>query len=1054
MTGWIGRSLRFRLLIVPAAVALMVLGVAQLRRAPVDVLPEFTQPYVQVQTDSLGLSAAEVEQLITVPLEQDLLNGVKGVESIRSHSIPGVSSITLLFERGTDILRARQLVSERLSQPHAFPSVGSAPQMIQPVSSTNRVMMIALSSSRLSPIQLSVLARWTVRPRLMGIRGVANVAIWGHRDRQLQVLVDPRRLRAHHVSVLQVVKTTGNAQLVSPLTFLNASTPGTGGFLDGPNQRLGVRHVLPFGAPRDLAQVPLDNRSLRLGDVADVVEDHQPLVGDAVVKGADAGDGLLLVVEKLPGTNTLALTRRLDDALDEMRPGLSGVRIDASVFRPAVFIQSALDHLALALILAGVLVVLALAAFLMQWRAVVVGMVAVVLSLVTAALVLDLTGATMNALVVAGLMVAIGAVVDDAIGDVHAMTRGMRGQDAEGGGRSVARIVLASSLRPRGAMGYATLILLLLMAPVFFMQGLTGAFLHPLALSYGLAVISSMLVALTVTPALGALLFSRPPRRRTEPAFVARVRRGSTAALSRMLRTPRPALIALCGFLVAGAALVPLVGEALRPSFKDREVLVHWDAAASTSLPEMHRITTRATAELRAVPGVRDVGAHVGRAVASDQVVGTGSGEMWVTIDPSADYDGTLASVRRVVGGYPGLRGRVLTYETDRTSGVLTHSDRDLVVRVYGQGFSTLERQANRIARSLSDVDGVHDARVQRPPVQPTLQIQVALPAAQRHGVKPGDVRRAAATLVQGLDVGAFFEEQKVFQVIVRGVPATRHSIDSVRALLIDTPHGGHVRLGDVARVEIRPNPVDIRHDAVSRYVDVRAAVSGRDLGAVQADVQHRLRTTAFPLEYHAEVVRAPEDEGSPFGAFLAVALAAAAGIFLLLQAAFDSWRLAALVFLTLPLALVGGLMVIVAGGGELSLGAAFGLVAVLGIATRNSVMLVTHLRHLEQRNGEPFSPALVVRGTAERLVPITATAVTTALAVAPFAVLGDVAGNEITHSTAAVVLGGLCTSTVLSVLILPALYLRAAPRAGASRASLPDPGPAPAPDLDLVPGT
>jgi Cu/Ag efflux pump CusA len=520
-----------------------------------------------------------------------------------------------------------------------------------------------------------------------------------------------------------------------------------------------------------------------------------------------------------------------------------------------------------------------------------------------------------------------------------------------------------------------------------------------------------------------------------------------------MIRSPRPALFALCGFLVAGAALVPLVGEALRPSFRDREVLVHWDAAASTSLPEMHRITSRATAELRAVPGVRDVGAHVGRAVGSDQVVGTGSGEMWVTIDPSADYDATLASVRRVVGGYPGLRGRVLTYETDRTRGVLTHADRDLVVRVYGQGFATLEHQANRLARSLSAVAGVHGARVQRPAVQPTMQIQVALPAAQRHGVKPGDVRRAAATLVQGLDVGAFFEEQKVFQVIVRGVPATRQSIDSVRALLIDTPNGGHVRLGDVARVEIRPNPVDIRHDAVSRYMDVRARVSGRDLGAVQADVQRRLRATSFPLEYHAEVVRPLEDEASPLGALLAMAIAAAAGSFLLLQAAFDSWRLAALVFLTLPLAVVGGLMVIVAGGGALSLGAAVGLVAVLGIAARNSVMLVAHLRHLERRDGEPFGPALVVRGTADRLAPIAATAVTTALALAPFAVLGDVAGNEITHSTAAVVLGGLCTSTVLSVLILPALYLRLAPGAGASRAPLRDPERTPAPDLDLVPG-
>jgi Cu/Ag efflux pump CusA len=1053
MSPWIASMLRFRALVVPLAIGVLVVGIAQLRKAPVDVLPEYTRPYVQVQTDSLGLSAAEVEQLITVPLEQDLLNGVKGVETIRSDSIPGVSSITLLFERGTDVLRARQLVSERLSQPHAFPSVGSAPQMIQPVSSANRVMMIALSSKRLSPIELSVLARWTVRPRLMGVPGVANVAIWGHRDRQLQVLVDPRRLRRRHVSLLQVVKTTGNAQLVSPLTFLNASTPGTGGFLDGPNQRLGVRHVLPFGAPRDLAQVPVENTSLRLGDVARVVEDHQPLVGDAVVRGGEDGDGLLLVVEKLPGTNTLALTRRLEDALDEMRPGLQGVRIDSSLFRPASFIESAMANLGLALLIAGALVIAALAAYFRDWRPVVIGAVAVPLSIVAAVLVLDLAGATINALVVAGLVAATGAVVGAGVGDVEAMARRVREERGAGGDRPAARIVLESSLRSRGAATTATLILLLLIAPVFFLGGLTGAFLHPLALAYALAVLASTAVALTVTPALGAVLFARPGPERGAPAFARRASAASVAALARLTRTPRPALFALCGLLLTGAALVPALHPALRPSFKDRQVVVRWQAAPSASLPEMHRITSRATAEMRAIPGVRDAGAHVGRAIGSDQVVGTGSGEMWVTIDGAADRDATLAAIRRVASGYPGLRGTVLTYETDRTQGVLTRPDRDLVVRVYGQDLGILEQQATRVRRLVSGVDGVDRPRVQAPPVQPTLQIQVDLAAARRYGVKPGDVRRAAATLVQGLDVGAFFEEQKVFQVIVRGVPATRGSVQAVRDLLIDTPGGRPVRLGDLARVRIAPNPVDIRHDAVSRYVDVRAAVSGRDLGAVQADVKRRLRGSSLPLEYHAEVVRTPGDEASPLRPFLTVAAVAAAGVFLLLQAAFASWTLAALVFLTLPVALVGGLAVVAAGGGDLSLGAAFGLMAVLGIAACHGLAFVTRLQAHERENGGARRAEAVARTTAERLGPTLITTAVTALALAPLAALGDIAGNEITHSMAAVALGGLVTTTALAGLILPALCLHAVPARRGARAK-PERAEADGPDLDLLPGT
>src|SRR3954449_5866164 len=387
MVRWIvASSLKFRLLVLPLVLGLIVLGVTQLRNAPVDALPEFSRPVVEVQTESLGLSAPEVEQLITVPMEQDLLNGVMGVDTIRSHSVPGLSDITLIFERGTDVFHARQLVQERLTQAHALPNVSKPPQMLQPLSSTSRAMIVGLSSDKLTPIQLSVLARWTVKPRLMGLTGVSNVAIWGFRDRELQVQTDPQRLKAHGVTLSQVLRTTGNAQLVSPLTFVEASTPGTGGFIDGPNQRLGIRHILPFGKPANLAEVPVEGtgRSVRLGDVAKVTEDHQPLIGDAVV-----GDkhGLLLVVQKLPGANTLAVTRKVEDALDELRPGLPGVQIDSRVFRQATFLESALHNVALMAALGAAFALLALAALFLRWRPVAVVAVTLPLSLVAALLV-------------------------------------------------------------------------------------------------------------------------------------------------------------------------------------------------------------------------------------------------------------------------------------------------------------------------------------------------------------------------------------------------------------------------------------------------------------------------------------------------------------------------------------------------------------------------------------------------------------------------------------------------------------------------------------------
>jgi Cu/Ag efflux pump CusA len=539
----------------------MVLGMTLLGDTSVDVLPEFTPPMVEVQTEALGLSAAEVEQLITVPLEQDLLNGVAFLDEIHSRSLAGLSSVVLIFEPGTDLLDARQVVQERLTQAHALPNVSQSPQMLQPLSSTSRVMMIRLSSETLSPIEMSVLARWVIRPRLLGVDGVANVPIWGQRERQLQVQVDPQRLREHGVSLQQVISTAGNALWVSPLSFLEASTPGTGGFIDTLNQRLQIRHLSPIQTPEDLAQVPVEDRegnalrvggeALRLGDVTEVVEDHQPLIGDAVFR---EGQGLLLVVEKFPNTNTLEVTREVDAALEAMRPGLSGMEIDSSVFRPATFIESSRDNLVWPLLIGAFLVALMLGAFLYDWRTALISAVVIPLSLIVAALVLYFRNATVNTMVLAGLVMALGVLIDDAIIDVENISRRMRRYRAEGGGAPTWRIVLDASLEMRSAVLYATLIVIAALLPVFVMEGETGAFLPPLALSFVLAVTASMVVALTVTPALGLMLLSNAPLQRRESPLVRRLQLGHDKVFSRVVHRPRGAYVALG--VVALACLV------------------------------------------------------------------------------------------------------------------------------------------------------------------------------------------------------------------------------------------------------------------------------------------------------------------------------------------------------------------------------------------------------------------------------------------------------------------------------------------------------------------
>jgi CzcA family heavy metal efflux pump len=1023
MLRWIvGSSLKSRVIVVAIAAAIMVIGINRLRNRPVDLYPEFNPPFVEIETEAPGLSAEEVEGLITIPLEADLLNGVAWVQTIRSQSVSAVSLVTLIFEPGTDLMRARQMVQERLTQVGGLPHVAKPPVMLNPLSSTSRVMQIGLSSEVHSLIDLSILARWTIVPRLMGAPGVANVSIWGERRRQLQVQIDPERLREEVIPLERIIATTGNALWVSPLSFLEASTPGTGGFIDTPNQRLGVRHKLPISSAHDLAQVTIDGTRLRLGDVAQVVEDHQPLIGDGVV---DDKPGLLLVVEKFPWANTLTVTREVDKVLNALGPGLPDVTVNPEIFRSATFVEMSLDNLTKALTVSAVLLVLAVGALLFNWRTAVISLVAIPLSLVAAALVLYLLGAPINTLLWAGLVMALVVAIDDAIIDVENIGRRLRQRREEGGDKPAARIILEASLEMRRPAAYATLVILLAVMPVFFLAGLPGAFFKPVALAYGAAVLASMVVALTITPALSFFLLSKAPLERRESPLVRWLCPRYEGLLSRIMRAPRPAYLTTEIVVVAGILVLPLLRQQMIPSYKERDLLITWEGGPGASRPAMQRITARASRELRAIPGVDNVGAHIGRAVMSDEAAGINSAALWVRIDPRADYEATVAAVEEVVDGYPGLDTDVLTYPKARFNQAETQSDEDIVVRVYGHNWDILRQKANDVRQLLIATGGIVEAKVEEPVQEPVVEIEVDLEKGQRYGLKPGDVRRAEAVLLSGLQVGDLFQEQKVFDVLVWGAPETRTSPTSIRDLLLDTPDGGHVRLGDVADVRIVPQPNVIKRDAVSRFLDVEATVSGRDSDAVAHEIESRLHEIDWPLEYHATVLGKYAERRAAQARVTGFAIAAAIGIFLLLQACFESWRLAAAGFIVLPAALVGGVLAVVLAGGTLSLGSLLGLLAVLGLAARNSIVLIHRYQHLEQRNGETFGPELVARGARERFGPIVIAAVTTAVALLPFAMFGGVAGLEVVHPMAIVILGVLLTSTLLCLFVVPALYMR-----------------------------
>ena len=1026
MMQWIiGTSLRFRFLVMAIGVILMYFGFLRLRDLPIDVFPEFAPAKVEIQTIALGLSPSEVESLVTLPIE-NALAGVPGVAELRSKSVPQLSSVVALFESGVDELKTRQLVNERIAiaTPN-LPTWAAPPFMMPPLSSTSRVMKIGITSPTKSVMDLSMLAYWTIRARLLGVPGVANVAIWGEQLKMLQVEVDPDRLASFDVTLDDVSEAVSDALDVGLLRYSGGAHIGTGGFIETPNQRMEMLLTSAGQTPETLAQVPVglkNGKPLLLGEVANIRFGPQGMIGDAVIND---GPGLMLIIEKFPWGNTLEVTRGVEAALEAMKPGLPDVQIDTKIFRPATFIEDSIKNLSNALLIGCVLVILVMIAFLYEWRAALIATVAIPLSLLAAGLLLDYSGAPMNTMVLAGFVIAIGSVVDDAIIGIENIMRRLRQERAAGSKRSVARVILDASLEVRSPIVFATLIVVMGVVPVLFMKGLSGAFFQPLVLAYLLAILASMVVAVTVTPALGLILLRNAPLDSKGSPLVVWLSRGYSALLGKVTRRVGLAYITVALVMIGGAALWPYLGHSLLPDFKERDFLMHWVTNPGTSHPEMVRITTKASKELRAIPGVRNFGAHIGQAFAADEVVGVNFGENWISISPSVDYDKTVAKIDELVQGYPGLYRDLQTYLKERIREVLTGAGEAIVVRLFGPDLEVLRNKAEEVRVAMSGIEGIVNLHKELMVEVPEVQIELKLDAARKYGLKPGDVRRASATLVAGEEVGDIFNGGRTYDVQVWTSPEWRHSLTSLQRMLIDTPTGERVRLADVADIRIAPSPNVIKREGGSRRMDVQANVAKRDLESVAKDVQSRLDKIEFPIGYRAVLQGEYVELKAARARILLFTGLALVAILLLLQLTFRSWRLAVMTFLTLPFALVGGVIAAYIAGGVVSLGSLVGFLTVLGIAARNGIMMICHFQHLELEEREPFGLSLVLRGARERLSPILMTAGAAGLAVLPLVIYGNLPGQEIEYPMAVVILGGLVTSTLLNLFIVPALYLR-----------------------------
>ncbi|MET0764159.1 MAG: efflux RND transporter permease subunit [Blastococcus sp.] len=1018
ITWLIGSAVRLRRLVVACVVALLGLALVQLHRANVDVYPEFETPQVQVQAEALGLSAQEVEQLITAPIEQDLLNGVPWVDSITSRSMPGLSAIDLRFEPGTDLYEARQMVQERMTQAKALPNVGTPPAVIQPTASTSRVAMVGLRSSTVSLVDLSVLARWQIRPRLMSIPGVSQVSIWGQQDRQLQVQVDPQQLRASNVTLTQLVESTGNALSVSPLGFVEASHPGNGGFVETPAQRLDVQHPSPITSADDLAEVAVEGVQgppVRLGDVSSVVEDHPPLIGDATDEGQPS---LMLVVERFPGASTAQVTGDVENALAALRPGLSGVTVDTSVYRPVHYLDAALHRVGIAALIGLLLLALVVGLLARSWRTALIAIAAVVTSLTAALWVLQLRGGTLTSMTLLGLAAVTVLVVDDAVGDVAHLRPLLLRRDA---GQPAVALVAEAVRHRRGPLAVASLVTLLALGPLFLLTGPVGALVRPAVLTFALALGASLVVALVVTPVLTLLLSRDTAAGGGNAGSSAWARRGLDRLAARSWRPAAAAgALAVLALLAVPALVLLQPGETL-PSAQDRSVVVRLQAAPGTALPEMNRITSVAAAELSELAGVRSAGTHVGRAIGSDRVVDVDASEIWLTVADDAEYTATLTAILSTVRGYPGLHSDVTTYADDQLAAAGATTGDRLVVRVYGEDLATLRSTAEAVRQEIQTVPGVISPAVQAQVVEPTLEIQVDLAAARRVGLRPADVRRDASTLISGLTVGRLYESQAIFDVVLWGGPPTRGSVSTLQSLLIDSPSGERVRLGDVAQVRLAAGPPVITHDAVSRSLDVTADVRGRSAGAVSEDVTAHLQRMDFPYEYRAEVVGDARSRAQTREWILGAALVAGLLGYLLLQVATGTWRGAAVLLVTAPFAAVGGLLATQLTGGVLTGGVLAALVAAAALALRQALSMVRRAQLL-RREGSGVAEAMR-RAVREQAPPVLAVALAAAALVLPASVMGPGPGLELLQPFALALLGGLVTSLVVVLGVVPGIY-------------------------------
>jgi CzcA family heavy metal efflux pump len=1009
-------SLRFQGIVIALACLVFGYGVYSALNAKLGVFPEFAPPQVGIQTEAPGLASEQVETLVTQPIENVLL-GMNDVASIRSQSIQGLSVITVIFGENTDIFRDRQIVSERLlAVANEMPAGVAAPVMAPLTSSTSVFLTLGITSAKLRPMDLWSFAYWTMRPRLLAVPGVAKVAIYGGGERQLQIQVQPERLLAYGLSITDVLAAARRATGVAGA-----------GFIENANQRIVIRTEGQSITPAQLGNAvltPGDGASVLLRDVAQVKWAPQPLIGDAGIFGKE---GVILVLSSQYGANTLAVTQRSEAALHDLAPAFSAQQITLypRLFRAADFIQVSLANIKSSLLLGGALVAIVLTLFLYNLRTAFISLTAIPLSLLAAVTVLTRTGATLNTITLGGLAIAIGEVVDDAIIDVENIFRRLRENRASASPRPVFNVILDASLEVRSAVVYATFVVAAVFFPVLMMSGVEGRIFAPLGIAYILAILASLAVALTVTPALCAAMLPRSASR-AEPHFAERLKQLHRRWLEAVLDRPRVVAIGVAAVCIGVAASLPFFGGSFLPELQENSFIVHMAGVPGTSIPESMRMGRRVSVALLRDPDIKSVDQRDGRAVLGDDTLGPQESEFDVTVAPQngEDLDTAQDRIRRILGRFPGFDFGLNSFLTERIEETLSGQTADVVVSIFGDDLGTLDEVGDEVAQVLRGTRGGVDVRMLAPGGMPELTVRLKPDRLAQFGFEPLDVLSAIGADYQGTEAAQTYDGNRIFAVSVILDPAARLDPEALGGVMLRNAQGNLVPLRELASIALETGRYAILHDGGRREQIVTCNVAGRALDSFVADVQRKVAAIHLPAGAYVEFGGAAEARAHAVSQMLLDSIIAAVIIFILLYLAFGNLRNLTLVLINVPFALVGGVLAAWIGGGYLSLGSIVGFVTLFGITMRNSIMMISHFEHLVTREGATWGRDAALRGASERLLPILMTAAVTALGVLPLALGADTPGREIEGPMAIIILGGLITSTVLNLLVLPSLAL------------------------------